>query len=587
MDKNIQRTLKVWARRFYWMLRPKQVWRYIVYWGFSIPSRLNTQEESETKMWASCLRQGTHVSHQLLDLQAGEALLRADHYPLISCMMVTRERFLLARQAIQCFMHQTYPNKELVIVDDEKDSQLKAWVLALNDAKIKYVHLPDEKKSLGFLRNLAVQTATGDYVAQWDDDDISHPQRLAWQMTAMFTADTQVSFLHRQMLWFPEKMFLGISHHFLAENTILCKKDLLPSYPELRKGEDTPVCHELVEKYKVLLCDRPLAYMYTFQSSNTWDQKHFERLAEQCSHQYRNDAYNKKLLELSKSYATSLSSGLVSQRINTTQAAGSLATLPNNDIPSLLVLVPVKNAADNIQQFVNNLAETDYPAEKISLAFLEGDSSDDSYAQLEALLPALRQRYARVELYQKNFRYQLTQGQERWAVSEQRQRRAVIAKSRNTLLSHALQNEEWVMWIDVDVASWPKDVFIRLLQSGKDIVVPHCVKEDGSTFDLNTFKLSEDAETLDWQRYVVDGILQPPVGYGRQYLGEFSKDSFVELDGVGGTMLLVRANLHREGLNFPVQPHRYYIETEGLAQIAKDMGYQSWGMPSIEIVHYA
>ena len=36
--------------------------------------------------------------------------------------------------------------------------------------------------------------------------------------------------------------------------------------------------------------------------------------------------------------------------------------------------------------------------------------------------------------------------------------------------------------------------------------------------------------------------------------------------------LLVRADLHREGLLFPVAPHRGYLETEGLAVLARDMG---------------
>ena len=30
----------------------------------------------------------------------------------------------------------------------------------------------------------------------------------------------------------------------------------------------------------------------------------------------------------------------------------------------------------------------------------------------------------------------------------------------------------------------------------------------------------------------------------------------VRLDGIGGTMILVRADLHREGLNFPAYPYR-------------------------------
>ena len=74
----------------------------------------------------------------------------------------------------------------------------------------------------------------------------------------------------------------------------------------------------------------------------------------------------------------------------------------------------------------------------------------------------------------------------------------------------------------------------------------------------------------------------------------------MRLDAVGGTMLLVRADLHRDGLVFPSYLYgvessrirkrhpvwgRGEIETEGLAAMAADMGAQCWGLPDLEIVH--
>ena len=76
----------------------------------------------------------------------------------------------------------------------------------------------------------------------------------------------------------------------------------------------------------------------------------------------------------------------------------------------------------------------------------------------------------------------------------------------------------------------------------------------------------------------------------------------VRLNSVGGTMLFIRADLHRDGLIFP--PYFYgrasdamrrrnpmlrsgtgEIETEGLAVMARDMGVQCWGLPNLEIRH--
>jgi mannan polymerase complexes MNN9 subunit len=77
---------------------------------------------------------------------------------------------------------------------------------------------------------------------------------------------------------------------------------------------------------------------------------------------------------------------------------------------------------------------------------------------------------------------------------------------------------------------------------------------------------------------------------GRKYLGDThdpSGDLFemLELDGIGGTSLLVSANLHRDGLVFPVTPVDHAIETEGLCKVAKKMGVTSYGLPNYVVLH--
>ena len=54
----------------------------------------------------------------------------------------------------------------------------------------------------------------------------------------------------------------------------------------------------------------------------------------------------------------------------------------------------------------------------------------------------------------------------------------------------------------------------------------------------------------------------------------------VGLDGVGGTALLVKAEVHRDGAMFPPFPFYHLIETEGFAKMAKRLGWSSWGAPN-------
>jgi hypothetical protein len=248
--------------------------------------------------------------------------------------------------------------------------------------------------------------------------------------------------------------------------------------------------------------------------------------------------------------------------------------------PTVLILTPVKQAVAHLDRYFELLTTLSFPADRISLGLLESDSTDDTYEEVACRLDALRARYRRVTLVRWDANFQIPDGVDRWAAPFQLPRRVVLARARNRLLHAALADEAWVLWLDVDVVDYPADVIEQLLASGKDIVTAHCVtRPGGPSFDWNAWRDS-----------------------GRVRLDSLRGQSLVRLDAVGGTMLLVRADLHREGLVFP--PFLYgrrspfardpspfdalgvgEVETEGMALMAKDMGYECWGMPDLEIVH--
>jgi hypothetical protein len=143
-----------------------------------------------------------------------------------------------------------------------------------------------------------------------------------------------------------------------------------------------------------------------------------------------------------------------------------------------------------------------------------------------------------------------------------------------------------VLWLDVDVARYPQNILEQMLAVKKEIVTPNCqVLGSGQQFDLNSYKYQPAAKDIDWRQYIVDGLLQPPAHVGRWYLNDLQMFDIVELDGVGSAMLLIKADIHREGLIFPTYSYQYTIESEGLAVMARDMGYSSFGMPNLCIQH--
>jgi hypothetical protein len=248
--------------------------------------------------------------------------------------------------------------------------------------------------------------------------------------------------------------------------------------------------------------------------------------------------------------------------------------------PRVLVLTPVKDAAAHLDRYFDLLGRLSFPAANLSLGMLEGDSKDGTFTAIEQRIPDLARRYRRVQLWKKDFGVHIPAGMPRWAPGLQIPRRIVLAKSRNHLLMRALADEDWVLWIDVDVSDYPADIVERLLAYGKEILQPHCVKSPGGkTFDLNAW--AQDGSLL---------------------MSDLRGSELVRLDSVGGTMLLVHADRHRDGLIFPPffygrqsstirRNHPFFgnaageIETEGLGIMAHDMGLQCWGLPDLEIIH--
>jgi glycosyltransferase involved in cell wall biosynthesis len=522
-----------------------------------------------------------------VDLDAQRRRWSAGVAPAVSCLMVTKDRPSLAARAIACFRAQTYPNVELVVVDDSTDDTLQRHIKSLGDRRIHHQWLPGDGRTLGELRNLAVEHAAASYVCQWDDDDLYDPERVERQLAALLAVRADACFLERKRLWWPAQRQLALSGYRIWEKSLLCCKDKLPRYPALRKDEDTSVTTRLVQTGRIVSLDSPDIYTYIFYGDNTFEELRFAQHFEAATETWDRESYAEALLAMTARVPIKpadipvtdpeLRFRVADSRID--EPAVHSATIR----PQLLILTPVKDGAPYLDRYLDNLFKLDYPAEEISLGLLEGDSTDDTSDRLLANLPELTKRLRRVTFISRDFGF--PSPERWWDPAIQRRRRSAIAKARNHLLSRTLGEEEWVLWLDIDVTEYPRDLVQRLLGAGKDIVAAHCVTTPaGPTFDLNTFILEGNASRRNWSQWIRDGLLQPPKGFGRIYLDELRKHQLIRVDSVGGATLLVRADLHRDGLNFPPYPYQQLIETEAMAAMARAMGTACWAMPNLEVV---
>lgn len=106
--------------------------------------------------------------------------------PLVSVVMTAYNAAEFVGEAIASIQAQTYPNWELIVVNDgSTDNTGKILVdLAKNDQRIKMVHCR-KNKGASVASNLGLSKARGSFIARMDSDDIALSDRL----------DKQINFL--------------------------------------------------------------------------------------------------------------------------------------------------------------------------------------------------------------------------------------------------------------------------------------------------------------------------------------------------------------------------------------------------------
>jgi len=102
-------------------------------------------------------------------------------YPQVTAIMCTYGRFSCVERATNCFLAQTYPNKELIIYNTDADSpyvdvdcKLQPYGVMIINCNIDWI-TKEPYTNVGAIRRDALQFAGGDYVVTWDDDDIFLP----------------------------------------------------------------------------------------------------------------------------------------------------------------------------------------------------------------------------------------------------------------------------------------------------------------------------------------------------------------------------------------------------------------------------
>ena len=113
-----------------------------------------------------------------------ERLDPPDPDPVVSVIMPVYNDAVLVGRAVESVLEQTFPNFELIVIDDCSTDGLTESLSALNDPRIKVLH-HEQNKGAAAARNSGITQARGDYVAFLDADDCWLPDKLERQLGFM------------------------------------------------------------------------------------------------------------------------------------------------------------------------------------------------------------------------------------------------------------------------------------------------------------------------------------------------------------------------------------------------------------------
>ncbi|KAF9149649.1 hypothetical protein BG015_008557 [Linnemannia schmuckeri] len=258
-----------------------------------------------------------------------------------------------------------------------------------------------------------------------------------------------------------------------------------------------------------------------------------------------------------------------------------------------LVLTLVRNheswsAGRSFPDFLSIVQGFDYPMSNINLGVLASDKEEfNAITDYIKQLPGDKNFFRQIHVILREKDAGISR-ENRRADNAQRDRRRLIARLRNYLLYTTMRDEDFVLWIDSDMIRVPNDLLGRMIDSGKDVITTATrTGPSGGFIDLNAWVGERIKPNAEEQATIEKGGIFVPRPKSVKFTHELQEE-FSELDSVGGTVLFVRGEVHREGVAFTTNyvigagwKYEGYdgIESEGLCYVAGFLGYKCWGMP--------
>jgi len=120
----------------------------------------------------------------------------SDNGPLVSIIIPARDAERFIGDTIESALGQTYPNIEVVVVDDGSRDGTRGVVSAWAERDPRLRLLPQENRGVAASRNRAIADAKGEFIAPLDADDVWAPGKIEQQVRRMIDAGEETGLVY-------------------------------------------------------------------------------------------------------------------------------------------------------------------------------------------------------------------------------------------------------------------------------------------------------------------------------------------------------------------------------------------------------
>lgn len=115
--------------------------------------------------------------------------------PLVSYLIVTRNRHRDLREALDSILFQKYDPKEIIVVDNGSEDETRSLLQnEFNRSKIRYIRSEVNRGVCGG-RNLGLDHVEGEIILNLDDDAVMRDERATEKIVKKFEADSEIGLL--------------------------------------------------------------------------------------------------------------------------------------------------------------------------------------------------------------------------------------------------------------------------------------------------------------------------------------------------------------------------------------------------------